>query len=179
MKIYTRKGDQGYTSLFGGEKVPKDNLRVEAYGTADELNSILGLIVSHLKNEPPYSEIRDSLLQIQSDLFTIGSILASPNPNVILDEQRVMDLEKLIDKASELLSPLQSFILPGGTSLAAETHVARTVARRFERRIVGLSHSNAIDPTILKYVNRLSDLLFVWARLFNHLDGISDILWKK
>ena len=181
MKIYTGFGDQGKTRLFGGEIVTKDNLRIEVYGTLDELNSILGMVISGIKHK----EIIDLLTQIQNDLFRISSILATPDQNslkklnltVVKDD--IMFLEKKIDLIDAQLSPLQNFILPGGTQSAALLHLARTVCRRGERHLTLLTKQEEINPLIVVYLNRLSDLLFVTARYMNHIEDVKDIPWNK
>lgn len=182
MKIYTRKGDSGETSLFGGQRVTKDHLRVEAYGTVDELNSTLGLAVALLPAE--MEEWRPKLVDIQADCFTLGAILATPNtgdekPSHIphLPEGRVLALEAGIDTLDEELEPLASFILPGGSQAAATLHVARSVCRRAERRVVVLTEREDVEPVVIKYLNRLSDFLFTLARAANARQGQSDVEW--
>ncbi len=182
MKIYTRKGDGGATSLFGGVRVGKDHVRVEAYGTVDELNSALGLALAMLP--PALGDWRDQLVAIQSDCFTLGAILATPRtgdakpdhiPN--LPDSRVAALEKGIDELDEELEPLQSFILPGGIGPSAALQLARSVCRRAERRVVTLAETEEVDPIIIKYLNRLSDFLFTLARAANARMGVPDIEW--
>jgi cob(I)alamin adenosyltransferase len=182
VKIYTKKGDKGETSLFGGRRVSKDELRVEAYGTVDELNSALGLAVARLPKE--MNEWRDSLIAIQSDLFTLGAILATPKTGAAkpehipeLAEARVEALEDWIDRLDEELTALKAFVLPGGTELAATLHLARSVCRRAERRVVGLAKQEEVEPVVIKYLNRLSDLLFTVARAANARQGVSDVEW--
>jgi cob(I)alamin adenosyltransferase len=181
MKIYTRKGDRGETSLFGGERVEKDSLRLEAYGTVDELNSILGLARSNRNGI--HKEIDGMLEAVQNDLFVLGADLATPlskekakTPRV--GPKDVKRLERWIDKAEDELPPLKNFILPGGSPLAAALHLARTVCRRAERRVVALSHSEEIGELVIVYLNRLSDLLFVVARLANHRARLEEIKWS-
>ena len=187
MKIYTRKGDEGETSLFGGRRVPKDHIRVDAYGAVDELNSFLGLAVAGLPAEA--EEWCDRLTSIQSDCFTIGALLASPpkggrggrRPAHIpdLDSSRVSVLEGWIDELDEELEPLESFILPGKTAAASAIHVARSVCRRAERRVVTLAReSQDVDPAITAYLNRLSDLLFTLARAVNARQGEEEVIWR-
>lgn len=182
MKIYTRTGDEGATGLFGGGRVPKDDPRVEAYGSVDELNSVLGLVGALLDDRA--GEWREPLRRIQSDLFTIGALLATPEagkgkPKVPeLDRRRVAEMEEWIDQLDEDLPPLRSFILPGGSPLAAHLHFSRTVCRRAERRAVALSHKVEVEPQILVYLNRLSDLLFVLARSANARAGVPDAEWN-
>jgi len=182
VKIYTRKGDSGDTSLFGGARVHKDNVRVAAYGTVDELNSALGYAVTTL---PDVMESwRDPLLRIQSDCFTLGAILATPanggaKPAHIPDlpEGRVSQLEKWIDQLDDELEPLKAFVLPGGSQCAAALHLARGVCRRAERRVVTLAQGEAVDAVVLKYLNRLSDFLFTLARAANARQGVPDVEW--
>lgn len=176
MKIYTRSGDSGLTGLIGGQRVRKDHPRIESYGTVDELNSAVGLARS-LWNDCP---IGDELQQIQQDLFSLGSYLASEGNSFTPPPQaRVQALETAIDRMVEELPPLKNFILPGGSQAAAALHVARTVCRRAERLIVGLSAiaDNRDDGVV--YLNRLSDFLFVAARFANHRLGVTDVPWKK
>lgn len=178
MKIYTKKGDEGKTSLIDGSRVWKNELRVEAYGTVDELNSHLGMAVSFM--DELHRPLKDECLKIQSDLFSMGSALASPVATGDEDmSTRVEDLERLIDQATSQLPALRSFILPGGSQVAASLHVCRTVARRAERLLVTLRLKNFVHPSHLQYLNRLSDLFFVWARLANQLEGVEDILWSS
>ena len=181
VKIYTRTGDGGETALFGGGRVPKDHLRVAAYGDVDELNSALGAAMACVPGE-----FEAPLLEsIQRDLFSIGGQLASPNPDKVakalakaeIPESRVRDLESAIDRAETELAPLGAFVLPGGTPKAAALHVARTVCRRAERSVVALERSENVSPLILTYLNRLSDLLFTLARLANDRAGVSDRTW--
>ena len=182
MKIYTRTGDRGETGLFGGGRVPKDDGRVEAYGAVDELNSALGVAVAHLDDRT--AEWGERLRAIQSDLFTIGAILATPKKGKTpakvpeLDEGRVPAMESWIDALDAELAPLKVFILPGGSILAAHLHLARTVCRRAERRVVTLSTGAEVPPAILVYLNRLSDLLFVLARAANARAQVADVEWR-
>lgn len=177
MKIYTRTGDDGTTALFSGGRVAKSHLRVETYGTVDELNAILGVVRTH----QPYGD--DWLAQIQRDLFNLGADLATPMDTksdwvVRVDEARIHWLEQLIDQLETDLPPLKNFILPGGTPAAAHVHVARTVCRRAERAAVTLQMHEAINPQALVYLNRLSDLLFVLARWENHRAGLTEEKWS-
>ncbi|HET7542398.1 MAG TPA: cob(I)yrinic acid a,c-diamide adenosyltransferase [Polyangiaceae bacterium] len=180
MKIYTRTGDAGETGLFGGARVGKDDPRVEAYGTVDELNSCLGVV----RALGASTETDEALLQIQSDLFTLGAELAcAPGKEqklnmTVLGEADILRLEGWIDRSEAPLEPLKNFVLPGGSTSAAELHKARTVCRRAERRTLTASHSSAIRSEVLIYLNRLSDLLFVLARYENHVAGLSDIPWR-
>ncbi|MFW6199732.1 MAG: cob(I)yrinic acid a,c-diamide adenosyltransferase [Gemmatimonadota bacterium] len=196
MKIYTRRGDRGETGLFGGGRIPKDHPRIEATGAVDELNAALGRALT-VVDEP---RIRERLRLIQDDLFTLGSRIASrpggddeeDHPNLPpLPGGRPAEMERWIDEVSEELEPLENFILPGGSTGAAELHVARTVCRRAERRVLALAgkmavdseessaagSKNRLDPDILRYLNRLSDLLFAFGRLENRYHGHDDVLW--
>jgi len=181
LKIYTKTGDGGETGLFGGGRVPKDDRRVAAYGEVDELNAALGLALAL----EPRAFARDLLELVQRDLFTIGAELASPDPAKLvkalpgprLGDARVEALEDAIDRAEATLAPLKNFILPGGSSKAAALQLGRAVCRRAERAVVTLSRETAVSPAILKYVNRLSDLLFVLARAANAAAGLSDVPW--
>ncbi len=179
-KIYTRKGDDGSTGLFGGARVSKAALRVEAYGDVDELNSVLGWTITAVSDEP----IRAELSRIQSDLFAIGAQLADPDfgnrkskEKARIDQARIDAFEKLIDRAEEETGPVRQFILPGGSPPAAALHLARTVCRRAERRVVELAGKEAVPALVVPYLNRLSDLLFALARLANHRAGVADIPW--
>lgn len=193
MRIYTRSGDDGDTALFGGGRVPKSDKRVQAYGEVDELNSLVGLAVTSLReSELPGSAPRDSdivsgLRLIQNDLFALGANLATPEgddsrprprtPDVPV--KRVEAMEQWIDEATAELPELREFVLPGGTEGAAMLHVCRSVCRRAERAVVALGGEESLDPGIVPYLNRLSDLLFVWARLENHRAGHADVPWSK
>lgn len=174
MKIYTKKGDQGETGLFGGDRVPKDHLRIRAYGTLDELNAALGLASSA-------PEFGDRLRRIQGELFQLGAELATPrgkSPSVALVAAgEVALLETEIDGMEKSLPPLTHFILPGGTAVAAQLQVARTVCRRAERELVVLHRAEPLRPVVLEYVNRLSDYLFVASRFANHTAKVADVLW--
>ena len=171
MKIYTRTGDHGETSLFGGTRVPKNDPRIEAYGTVDELNSFLGL--ARAAELPP--QVDDVLHQVQMDLFDIGAHLASPGSDRFpdVDPSRIAELEEAIDAMERELAPLTGFILPGGTLAASQLHVARTVCRRAERCVIALDE----EPTVA-YLNRLSDYLFVAARFANLKAGRGDVPWE-
>jgi cob(I)alamin adenosyltransferase len=179
MKIYTKTGDGGETSLFGGGRVRKDAARIAAYGTVDELNSILGVVVSFSDDE----SLNRVVGGIQTDLFTLGADLATPT-NVTLStvvrvgEEHYTKLEKLIDGFEEELDPLKQFILPGGSSCAALLHLARTVCRRAEREVVHCAQSEEINTSVAVYLNRLSDLLFVLARIVNKRSNVDDIPWN-
>jgi cob(I)alamin adenosyltransferase len=191
MTIYTKTGDDGDTALFGGGRVPKSNRRVEAYGAVDELNSFVGLALTSLADADPDADadagVRRGLLLIQNDLFALGANLATPEgdgsrprpqtPDVPV--ARVEAMEGWIDRATEELPELRQFVLPGGTETAAMLHVCRSVCRRAERAVVALGREESLDPGIVPYLNRLSDLLFVWARLENLRAGQADVPWSK
>jgi cob(I)alamin adenosyltransferase len=185
MKIYTKTGDRGETGLFGGRRVPKDDVRVAAYGDVDELNSTLGLAIVAL-DAAGVADVSGGLRQVQADLFTVGANLATPRPEdgsrenahvPVLAEGSVEALERWIDGAEEELEPLKAFVLPGGSPAASALHLARTVCRRAERSVVGLAREAAIGDEILRYLNRLSDLLFTLARLANRRAGVPDVPW--
>jgi cob(I)alamin adenosyltransferase len=191
-KIYTRTGDRGDTGLFGGGRVGKDDVRVDAYGEVDELNAVVGLARAADGGTegvaPEGASLReiDELLEgIQRDLFAIGALLATPDLEKMrrqlekarLDDGRVAELEAAIDRADERLEPLKAFILPGGTPKAAALHVARTVCRRAERRVVHLAREVELPEIVVVYLNRLSDLLFTLARLANRAAGVPDAEW--
>ncbi|WP_145342184.1 cob(I)yrinic acid a,c-diamide adenosyltransferase [Rosistilla ulvae] len=179
MKIYTRTGDAGKTGLFAGPRVAKDDLRIEAFGTVDELNSVLGIVRSH----PLDVDIAEQLERVQADLFTVGARLATTQPERLtirlVDEQDVARLENWIDAHEASLPELTHFILPGGDIAAANVHHARTVGRRAERHVVGLCHAYPEDgyEAVVVYLNRLSDYLFVVARAINHRAGIREPIW--
>lgn len=175
MKIYTRTGDEGQTGLFGGERVSKDSLRIESYGTVDELNSILGVARSAL----PQAEIEIAIVAVQNQLFRAGADLASPQGSGMpgIGAKEVAWLEAGIDRMDRELPPLKNFILPGGSPAASQLHVARTVCRRAERLVVRLAREETVDPAMLRYLNRLSDFLFVLARWENFLAGVPEQPW--
>lgn len=175
MKIYTRTGDSGETSLFGGARVPKNDPRIEAYGTVDELNSFIGVA----RAAWPGSPVDGQLAAAQADLFEIGAHLASPGSSRFagVDEERIAELERGIDAMESELAPLTAFILPGGSLAAAHLHVARTVCRRAERLVVGLGDESPQTRSAIRYLNRLSDYLFVAARYANHRQGTRDVPW--
>lgn len=180
MKIYTKTGDDGTTGLFGGERVSKDALRVECYGTVDELNSTLGMVNSEVKN----IELTTLITEIQNKLFTVGGQLATPTEKsglvlVKLVDEDILFLEKNIDSFEEKLEPLKQFILPGGSKGASLLHFARSVCRRAERLVTSLSKNEKVSNLILIYLNRLSDLLFVLARFENSNNHVPDIPWQK
>ena len=179
MKIYTKTGDSGETSLFAGGRVSKNHLRIHTYGTVDELNSILGLAVAFEKN----ADIQARLQRVQNELFQIGSDLATPLDAeakwiVRLNSAPIQRLETEIDSFEEELEPLKNFILPGGTSSAAHLHQARTVCRRAERWLVALNEKEETNEMVLHYLNRLSDWLFTVARVANKRAGVADIVWQ-
>jgi cob(I)alamin adenosyltransferase len=175
-KIYTKTGDTGETGLIGGKRVPKNNIRVEAYGTVDEANALLGVILARFE----YFTHADELADVQSMLFEIGAVLADPQArNQHPNETDVKHLEELIDELTEDLPPLTNFILPGGSELSAYLHLARTFVRRAERRVVTVMQFDQVPVTVMQYLNRLSDYLFTLARKINQERGIKDILWQK
>ena len=181
LKIYTKTGDLGTTSLIGGTKVPKSHLRIESYGTVDELNSYIGLVIDLIEDEA----MRTMLKEIQDRLFTIGSSLAcdpekEPRMNIPdLKEADIVLLENEIDTMNGFLVPMKYFILPGGHPAVSTIHVARCVCRRTERLCVHMQeHSLFVEPLVIKYINRLSDYLFVLARYQGHLLGVAEIAWK-
>ncbi len=181
MKIYTRGGDQGETSLFGGRRVAKDHVRIESYGQVDELNALLGVALLHV-DQPGLGGLREQLQRIQSELFTLGADLATPldvasDYVVRMDQAPVARLEQEIDLAEAELPPLRHFILPGGAAGAAYLHLARTVCRRAERATARLAAQEPVNPVTLVYLNRLSDWLFVMARLVNHREGQAETPW--
>jgi cob(I)alamin adenosyltransferase len=179
MPIYTRTGDKGDTSLFDGSRVSKAHPRVETYAVIDELNSVLGEVVAFLP-KTQFRELAKDIEQIQHDLFAIGSALAVPHamPAIGL-EKRPREFEVLIDSMTKKLPPLANFILPGGGKPGSMLHVARTMTRRAERRIVALSETEEVDAHIVIYLNRLSDLLFTMARYVNHQTKHKEIKWIK
>ena len=181
MKIYTKTGDQGLTGLFGGGRVSKDHVRVEAYGDVDELNAVLGVA----RSVEPMPRIDEVLVPIQRDLFALGALLATPDRDKMalhlqkarIDEGRIGELERAIDQGDAELEPLTAFIMPGGTPKAAALHVARTVCRRAERHVVRLQHEVELPPLVVIYLNRLSDLLFTLARVANRRAGAGEVTW--
>ncbi len=182
MRIYTKTGDAGETGLFGGGRVGKDHPRVEAYGDVDELNAVIGMARS-IEMMPRIDEV---LAPVQRDLFSLGALLATPDLDKMhqhlekarIDNGRIEELERAIDAGEEELEPLRAFILPGGTPKSAALHVARTVCRRAERRVIALgAHGIEIPLLVVKYLNRLSDLLFVLARVANRRAGAAEATW--
>jgi cob(I)alamin adenosyltransferase len=184
MKIYTRTGDRGETGLIGGGRVSKADPRIAAYGMVDELNSSIGLAVSFLRPKKQFSDLVDVLVQVQNDLFVVGSDLADPSfpkagKTPRTDEKMASALEPVIDRFESELDPITFFILPGGSTEASLLHQARGVARRAETAVVLLSKSQTVNPAIVVYLNRLSDLIFVAARLANKRLGAPDVAWRK
>lgn len=178
MKVYTKTGDAGTTSLVGGKRVSKDCARLESYGTIDELNSQVGLLLTYVDEQND----RANLISIQNCLFVIGAQLATEAPNVpsiVITTDDVTCLENNIDKASEGLPKWRGFTLPGGCRAAALAHICRTVCRRAERRILTLNSTEKVDACLLAYINRLSDYFYVLALRLNFLQGTEEILWKK
>ena len=186
-RVYTRQGDQGQTGLVGGQRVPKDCPRIEAYGTVDELNAFVGAARSTVNQlaaqEPRLAVLGAILLRVQHELFNLGSILATLPEDVHPRQPRVTDadivqLEKSMDVMNEDLPPLRSFVLPGGSRVDAELHIARTVCRRAERACVALSRVESVPGEAVRYLNRLSDALFVWGRWAAHTSGAAETLWE-
>jgi len=175
--VYTRKGDTGTTGLVGGQRIPKNHTRLEAYGTVDELNSFVGLLLTYLTEE----EDRRQVILIQNDLFSVGSELATVDrvPRHAVTSDDVSRLETAIDEIDAQCGGWRGFILPGGSRGAAVAHVCRTVCRRLERRIYAIDDGAAVDPLLLQYVNRLSDYLFVLSKKINKLSGIDENIWQK
>ena len=177
MKIYTKTGDEGLTSLYGGKRISKDDIRIEAYGTVDELNSNIGLLISSLPND----DQKELLTEIQKRLFTIGSILASdpskdlPTPDLL--DSDVELLEKAMDNMDVGLEPLRTFILPGGSASNSKAHICRTIARRAERRIITLAGIAKLDPIVVIYLNRLSDYFFILSRKIARDIGHDEVPW--
>ncbi len=177
MKIYTKTGDEGKTSLFDNSRVWKSDQRITSYGAVDELNSSLGIALS-LELDP---EIKNILIKLQNDLFVVGSDLANPNMSdekIRTTPEMITFLEQKIDLLEPQLEPLTSFILPGGTLLASILHLSRTISRRAETHVIALSQNEEINKEAAIYLNRLSDLMFILARAINHRKNISDIVWK-
>lgn len=180
MKIYTKTGDKGDTALLGGQRVPKDSLRVEAYGTVDELNSVLGIVLADCAD----MEVESVIQPVQRELFALGAELAAPDSTKApgmprVDKGATANLEAHIDALNARLPEIHNFILPGGTPFAARIHFARTVCRRAERSVVRLSRSEPVRDEVIAYLNRLSDLLFVLARHANMTAGVQEVPWKS
>ncbi|MCI0622358.1 MAG: cob(I)yrinic acid a,c-diamide adenosyltransferase [Acidobacteria bacterium] len=185
-RVYTRRGDSGQTRLVGGQKVPKDSLRIEAYGTTDELNAFVGAACDTAREavgvHPGLQPMIGILTRVQHELFNLGSILATRPEDVRPNQPRVTDaditqLEKEIDSVNEDLPALQSFLLPGGGRLNVDLHVCRTVCRRAERLCVGLARQEAVPPEVIRYLNRLSDAFFVWSRWASQVMNMPETLW--
>jgi cob(I)alamin adenosyltransferase len=179
LKIYTKTGDNGSTSLMGGTRLPKDHIKIEAFGSVDELNAWIGMLTEVSGNESRKSFLKE----IQDRLFTIGSTLASEeeyNKSKLpeLYESDIEVLEKAMDEYNEEIPPLRSFVLPGGHILVSQTHVARTVCRRAERQVIKLSHEEEVEPIIIKYLNRLSDYLFVLSRKITQEQKTEEVAWR-
>jgi cob(I)alamin adenosyltransferase len=172
-RIVTRTGDTGETGLAGGARLPKDHARIEVIGAVDELNSVLGLLLA----ETLPDDLRQPILDIQHDLFDLGGEISMPGTN-LLRQERIAELEGWVERRNADLPPLKEFILPGGSRAAALAHMARTVCRRAERRLVSLARAETVTSTALVYLNRLSDLLFVLARVLNRAADISDVFWR-
>ncbi len=191
-RVYTKKGDCGKTDLVGGQNVDKDDPRIDSYGTVDELNSFVGVARESVREAESRLEgdardrmagLSSTLLRVQHELFNLGSILATLPEDVHPRQPRVTDievqaLESSIDTCQLVLEPLGSFVLPGGSRLNAELHLARTVCRRAERLTVALSKTSTVDADAIRYLNRLSDAFFVWSRYASHLEGVAETLWR-
>ena len=182
-KIYTRTGDEGKTSLVGGQRVRKDTLRIEAYGTVDELNSAIGLAITSIpEGSPPLQLLAARLTRVQHELFNLGSLLATETADIrpgqpVITSLEIARLEQEMDEANRTLEPLRSFVLPGGCRLNAELHLCRTICRRAERRAVSLAEQETTLPEAVQYLNRLSDALFVWSRLVSRVLRQPETLW--
>ena len=180
MKIYTKTGDKGTTALFGGTRLPKHHIRIESYGSVDELNSFIGLVRDHLTQE----ELRSELKSIQETLFTVGSHLAADpsKKNLWIPDIKVAEVELLehgIDRMEATLEPLKNFILPGGHPVVSHCHVVRCVCRRAERNVVALSELETVAPILVQYLNRLSDYFFVLARFIGKELGAEEVVWTS
>lgn len=186
-RVYTRKGDAGMTRLVGGQRVPKASLRIDTYGTVDELNAVVGICRQTIQKEhaadPKFDEMSQTLLRVQHELFNLGSILATLPEDVgprmpRVKQQDIDALESMMDRMNKELGLLRSFVLPGGTRLNAELHLARTICRRAERRAVALAEVEEVDPIAIAYLNRLSDVFFVLSRWAVHLvEGAAEVTW--
>ena len=178
-KVYTRTGDAGQTSLVSGTRVDKDDVRVEAYGTIDELNSNLGVLLHSTKLDNP--EVIAIVRKAQNKLFNIGGYLANDKADKLygVTQEDVAELERMMDQMNETIPPAQGFVLPGGTRLSAQADRCRTITRRAERRVVTLAKVASIDPLVLEYLNRLSDVFFVFARFNNIQNQVEEIYWDK
>ena len=182
MKIYTKTGDKGDTGLIDGSRALKSDLRIIAYGEVDEANSHIGLIISNIKGNSIFDDLEKILFDIQHDLFVLGAELANPkntkDDNMLVKKEMITNIERYIDELESELAPISYFILPGGTVESSLIHICRTVVRRAERTTVALSREQKINQDILMYLNRLSDLLFVLARVTNNRQNCNDIPWK-
>lgn len=179
MKIYTKTGDEGTTALFGGQRLPKSDMRIDAYGTIDELNAFVGL----LRDQSVNANRKEILIEIQDRLFTIGSMLATEPGNTkvkipVLNEQDIALLENEIDAMDAQLPPMKFFVLPGGHESVSVGHVARTVCRRAERLVIALHENSAVEPVVIKYLNRLSDYLFVLCRMMSQELRVEETPWR-
>ena len=182
-RIYTKRGDAGETGLVGGQRVPKDTPRIEAYGTVDELNAFVGLAAISCAEDSRLAPLAAILRRVQHELFNLGSILATEPADVHPHQPRVTaaeiaQLEREIDSMNADLPALRSFVLPGGTGLNAELHVTRTICRRAERLVVAMAREESVPPEVIPYLNRLSDAMFVWSRWVNHVLGVTEVLWE-
>lgn len=186
-RVYTRQGDSGDTALAGGQRVPKDGARIEAYGTVDELNAFVGAARTTIydtgSHEPRLARLGGILLRVQHELFNLGSILATLPEDVHPKQARITQaeitqLEREMDLVNHDLPVLRSFVLPGGSHLNAELHICRTVCRRAERACVTLARTEAVPPEAVQYLNRLSDAFFVWSRWASHVTGLPETLWE-
>jgi cob(I)alamin adenosyltransferase len=182
-RVYTRQGDGGETALAGGQRVPKDGPRIEAYGTVDELNAFTGVARATAGKTPAAADLVPILLRVQHELFNLGSLLATLPEDLHpkqarITEAEVAQLEAEMDRMNESLAPLRSFVLPGGSRLNADLHVCRTVCRRAERACVGLARVEPVPPEAVRYLNRLSDAFFVWSRWASHASGAAETLWE-
>lgn len=184
MKLYTRSGDDGKTGLFSGDRVGKDHPRIEAYGTVDELNACLGLVIASVVGNSDFdADLRSDLLELQSRCFDLGADLATPEGAKNSDkvgrfgDDDVVRLESLIDKYSDAAPEIRLFVMPGGTETSARLHLARTTCRRAERFMVHLGHGEPVTPQAIRWINRLSDLLFAMSRAANHAVGVEDVPW--
>ena len=182
MRIYTRTGDEGMTSLFGGQRLSKDDARIEAYGTLDELNALLGALGDHEAVASAPEQIT-LLRTLQSDLFTWGSHLATTDPDMLvrlptIPSSRLDEMEQWMDRQSEVLPELKQFVIPGGHPAVSSAHLCRVVCRRAERRVIGLGKVESIPPLLVAYLNRLSDVFFIWSRALSHVLQVDEIPWK-
>lgn len=182
MKIYTKTGDTGETSLFNGIRVKKNNLRIITYGVVDEASSHIGLLLYYMRQEKKFKEIEDMLINIQNQLFVLGSDLANPDNKIKnyprINSDDISYIESMIDNYEKNLEPLRSFILPGGSIESSYCHIIRTIVRRAEVNITELALNKEVNGSCLIYLNRLSDLFFILSRVINNYKGITDIPWK-